>query len=361
MLTPKPQIQDLKRVQETETSRFYKVRLDRSERTHPFSSEFIDRIRSRIDGDWIMTYPEPEPLYQQLARFLNLSRDCLLLNNGSDQSIKAIFETFVGPQDRVLLHQPGYAMYPVYAQMFGARTEAVEWDSNLHLDFDRFLCLVRPGLRLAVLENPNGFIGAAPPEAALRAFIERCERHGVVAVVDEAYYFFHEVTVAQWLNEFENLIVVRTFSKALGGAGLRAGYTIAHPDVINHLRKVKPMHEVNGLAVLVLLELLNCPEEIFSFVRSTRDSLKFLKSGLTDLGFRVSDSVANFLAAELGSRLEGASVSARCREVGILLRRPFREPTLTHWTRIGTGPIPEMQRVLDLLKSMLEGKERQCA
>lgn len=357
MILPKPLIAALVRVQEKEPSRFHKVRLDRSERTHPFSDQFVDRVRRLLDGEWIMTYPEPEALYSKMASFLGQPRERLLFNSGSDQSIKALFETYVVPGDGVLLHRPGYAMYPVYAQMFGAHVISQDFDEDLRFDFGAYLDKINGSIRMAVLENPNGFIGSAPSADILRRFVDKCEREGVLAVVDEAYYFFHDVTAAQWLDLYENLVVVRTFSKALGGAGLRAGYTLARPAIIDSLFKVKPMHEINSLAVLVLGELLGMPEEIHSFVRATRDSLTVLKSGLSAMGLRVSPSVANFLAAELGAKISGAKASHILRERGILLRRPFREAHLSKWTRIGTGPVSIMREVLDVLSQLISRQE----
>ena len=359
MIKPKPLIQNIVRIQEKEPSRFYKVRLDRSERTYPYSNSFIERIKRRLDGEWLMTYPEPEPLYEKFSAFLKIPRQRILFNNGSDQSIKAVFETYISEGDRVLLHRPGYAMFPVYAKMFGAEAVFQDFDSDLNFDHDAYIDKIDSSFRMAVLENPNGFIGAAPPRESLHRFIAKCEKEGVIAVVDEAYFFFHDITVVDLLDSYENLIVIRTFSKALGVAGLRAGYTLSREENIANLYKVKPMHEINGLAILVIDEILNDPKEFFGFVEDTRKGLAFLKDGFRKLDIDTSKSVANFLAARLGRYISGEEASLRLKEKGILLRRPFREKNLWEWTRIGTGPVPYMQQLLSVVEEMISSVKKE--
>jgi histidinol-phosphate aminotransferase len=347
MIEPKPLVAGITRVAESEPSRFGQVRLDRSERTHPFTEAFVRRVRERLTGETMMVYPEPGPLYEQVAAWTGQPTDRILFNQGSDQSIKAVYETYVGPGDRVLLHRPGYAMYPVYTRLFGGEPVYADFDSDLRFDWDAYVAMVEPSMRMAVLENPNGFIGSAPPREALAAFIGRCEECGVLAVIDEAYFHFHDVTAADLIDTHENLIVVRTFSKAFGAAGLRAGYSLSQPANIVNLGRVKPMHEINGFAILMIRTLLEDPEELYAFVRETRESLAYLKDGLTALGIDRSDSVGNFLAARFGAVLDCDALRESLREQGILVRRPFREEHLAQWVRIGTAPIPEMRRVLD--------------
>lgn len=358
MINARPALLNVQRTKEDGLSRFHKVRMDRNERTHPFSSELIERIRNRIDSDLLTTYPEPEPLYEKLASFLHQPRDRILFHTGSDLSIKSIFETYVSPNDKILLHRPGYAMFSVYTKIFGAQVTYQYFDEELHFDYEEYIAKIDNTYKIAVLENPNGFVGVAPPKKYLIEFIRKCEDENVLAVIDEAYFFFHDTTAADLLDTSRNLIVVRSFSKAFGLAGMRGGYLLSQKENIANLFKVKPMHELTGFSIMAICEVLSNPDEIYSFVKDTREDLAFLKNGFRDLGIETSPSVCNFVAARLGKYIPAAEIKDILGKEDILIRRPFEEPHLHEWVRLGTAPVPYENKVLDVVRECLTKKKK---
>lgn len=353
MIEPVVSLQTMDRKRDDGPSRFRKIRLDRNERTYPFSDKIIERIRERIDSEQLMIYPEPGPLYEKVASYIKQPKERILFHLGSDLSIKSIFETYITPGDKILLHRPGYAMFSVYSQIFGTQPVYQLYDTDLSFDYDRYIGAIDSTIKMAVLENPNGFVGSAPPKRYLHAFIQKCEEEGVLAVIDEAYYPFHETTAADLLDNYENLVVVRSFSKAFGLAGVRGGYLLSSEENISNIFKVKPMHELTGFAILVIDELLNHPEEIDNFVQSTREDLNYLKKGFEELGIPTSRSVCNFLAARLGTQIDTSKLRAILMSEDILLRRPFEEAHLYEWVRIGTSYIDSEKRVLEVIKELL--------
>ena len=156
------------------------------------------------------------------------------------------------------------------------------------------------------------------------------------------------------LDIYENLIIIRTFSKAFGLAGLRAGYILSREENIKQIGKVKPMHELNGFAILVIDELLNNEKELFMFVETTSKNLQYYKDGFAELGIETSKSVANFIAVRIGKYISETELRGRLQKEGVLIRRPFAEPHLSEWTRIGTAPIQHERHVLDLIKEMMD-------
>lgn len=353
MIQPKSVLINVVRTQDAEPSRYNKIRMDRNERTHPFSEKFIDRIRSRMNGELLMAYPEPGPLYEKFSLFLKQPKERLMFHTGSDLCIKTIFETYIDPGDKILLHRPGYAMFTVYAKIFGCKATFQDCDVNLNFDYKQYIHRIDGSFKMAVMENPNGFTGNAPKKEILYQFIERCENKGVLAVVDEAYFYFHNVTAADVLDQYENLIIVRTFSKAFGIAGLRAGYLLSREENVINLRKVKPMHELTGVTIMIINEILEDPREVFDFVKVTGNELKYLKKGFHQLGIETSDSVTNFLAARLGKYISVNTVRDQLRQEGILIRRPFAEPHLHEWVRIGTAPKQYEKRLLDVINEII--------
>jgi len=354
MIPPKKAVLNLIRVQEKEPPRLYQHRLDRNERTFPFSRAFENALRRRLDGELLMTYPEPEPLYRRFARWLGVPRDRLLFHSGSDLAIRSVFETYVRPGDRVLLHLPSYAMYKIYARMFEARVDTLAYDAGLSFDLGKFTRTLSRRHRVVILENPNGFVGNRHPFPGIKTLIQRARTLGVLVLVDEAYFHFIDETAADLIPVFDNLVVVRTFSKAFGFAGLRAAYLLSQEKNIQYLSRVKPMHELNSMAIAAIETLLAREGEFDRFIEKTKKSLAYLKTALWNLGIPTSDSRANFLAARLGKLVDGTEASTYLRDKGFLIRRPFREAHLKEWLRIGTAPIPVEKALIRHLRRFIE-------
>lgn len=355
MIQPKEAINNLIRTAEKEPSRLHKYRMDRNERTHPFSESFMNYIRKKLTGEIIMTYSEIEPLYERFSKWLGVDRNRILFHSGSDLAIKAVFETYIRPKDRILLHLPGYAMYKVYAQMFQAQVDVLEYDSDLRFNLDQFIDALNEKHRMVVIENPNGYVGNKHPIKKIEELIEKAHRLGVIALVDEAYFhFIDDTTTVDFLDSFDNLIVVRTFSKAFGLAGLRAAYLVSLPKNIQFLYRVKPMHELNSMAVLAISALLDYEDEFRRFIEETKESLHYLKTSLNKLGIATSDSCANFLAARFGAIVDGAEVVKYLQKANILIRRPFREKHLKEWLRVGTAPLEVEKLMIKELEKFLK-------
>jgi histidinol-phosphate aminotransferase len=353
MISPKIWLKDVQRFEEAGPSRYQKIRMDRNERTFPYSEGFIEKIRRRIDGELLMAYPEPSPLYEKMARFLKQPKENLLFHSGSDQSIKALFETYISPKDKILIHRPGYAMYLIYANIFGAKAIVQAFDADLQFDYGAYIDTIDKSFKMAVLENPNGFVGAAPSKKTLHEMITKCENENVLCVIDEAYFFFHDITAADLINLYENLIVVRSFSKAFGMAGVRGGYILSQKKNIANISKVKPVYELTGFSIMAIDEILNNMDVVYSFVSSTKESLKYMNEGLNRIGVETSPSVSNFLAARLGKFISVVEIREILNKEDILIRRPFEEAHLFEWIRLGTAPIRYEKRVLDVIENAI--------
>ena len=230
MVEPKKHLKNVSRSMPfDEPTRLFKQRLDRNERNQAFSEEFIERVRKKITGELLMTYPETGRLYEKVAAHLGVDRDRVILSNGSEQTIKLVFETYIEPGDVVLLHNPGYAMYPVYSQLFQAKVVSQGHDIALRFDWDEYIKKISPETRMVVIENPNGFLGTPTPLDVQHMLIQRAWDYDALVLVDEAYFLFNDESVVDWVDQYNNLIVTRTFSKAFGLAGLRVGYLVSAP------------------------------------------------------------------------------------------------------------------------------------
>ncbi len=352
MIKPNENVNKVTRTTADEPSRFNKMRLDRNDRNIPFSDQFIQHIRNRIDSELFMVYPETLPLYSKIANWLNIHIDQLVLNSGSEQSIKSIFETYISKGDKILLHFPGFAMYEVYAKLYQAEIVSQYFEKDLSFNWESFINKIDKNIRMVVVENPNGFIGIAPSEKYLEEIITKANKFDVIVLVDEAYFHFYDKTVQKWTNKYDNLIISRSFSKAFGLAGLRAGYLISNNRNIEFLKRVRPVYEINNIGILLITELINNFDEIHSYINNIKTNLAEFRKCFSELGIPTSDSKTNFLAVRLSSQQVQDELRATLNSKDILIRRHFREENLKEWIRIGAGPLHIQSIVIDELKKI---------
>ncbi len=356
-LSPKPYLEKVDRCgRPTEPRQGYEP-MDRNERTVEFPPEVVEEIRRRITSCLLRASPEPEPLYAKLAEWLGLSRDMLLLAQGSDAALRMAHECYAGPGDEVLSVTPSFAMYPVYARLAGAEPRQVRFRDDLTLPLEEILGWINRRTRVVVLANPNQPVERVFSDREIQTLLEACQRSGTMLVLDEAYHHFCEATALPRLKEYSNLIITRTFSKAFGMAGLRLGYLIARPEVVGHLSKLRPMYEVHSVAAAVGLYLLEHEEIMRDYVRQVREGLPALSEGLSRMGLKSHGGQSNALLAALPVGLPAAECARALKEKGFLVRAES-EPPLTNHLRITVGPREQAERFLSALDQVISARRR---
>ena len=329
------------------------VRLNRNERLEPLPDLFVERLRSLVESDLLTSYPVTDRLYAALAESLSVDRSQLLLSPGSDAAVKALYHAYVEPGDRVVMLDPSYAMYSVYAEMFQAEATRVPFDSLAGMDVERLLAAILPGVKLVLIANPNQPTGTLMPEDALLEVARRALEAGALLAVDEAYYPFSGATLLPRVAELPNLAVLRSFSKAAGLAGLRIGFVAADTRVVGDLYKVRSVHDVNAFAMACALELLAQPEVIDDYVEHVREGERVLRERAEALGLTVTPSYANFSLVEVADRCPAADLVEGLRDRGYIVRGPFSAPPLARHIRVTLGPPHVMNKFCDALTDAL--------
>jgi len=350
MIKPKKLINSLYRTKETSfKSRYNKIRLDRNERTINYNQLIIDEIKKTITDEMLMTYPEPFPLYEKFEDVLNIKKENLIFNLGSDLSIKSIFETYIEENDKILLHDPSYAMYSVYAEMFGAQVVKQEFEKDFSFNYESFIDKIDNSLKMVIFENPNGFLGVEHNQDNILRIIKKAKENDVLIVIDEAYFHYINTTFIDYINEYDNLIIVRTFSKALGLASCRIGYIVTCQININNIYKVKPMHELTQFSINSAIVLLEHFDYVQENIVTSLESLKYLKEELKQLGCIYSNSVANFLVVKLGIKNE-EKFEEEISQKGILIRRNFTQEFLKGYRRIGISTVENINQLIEIVR-----------
>ncbi|MBU4532643.1 MAG: histidinol-phosphate transaminase [Firmicutes bacterium] len=231
------------------------VKLDANENPYDFPAGLLTEIFGRVDGQTLVRYPDAEAreLREAIADYHGLTAENVFVGNGSDELILNLFLTFaVG--GRVLIAEPTFGMYRIHSVIAGAEPVAVNRDPDFTIDSERLhYSTLNAAAQVMVLCSPNNPSGNTIPVGTVERILDW---FGGIAVVDEAYFEFCGKTCVGLLERYPNLVVLRTFSKAFGLAGLRVGYMLAHPDVVQAVWRVKQPFNVDAFAQLAALAVL---------------------------------------------------------------------------------------------------------
>ena len=326
------------------------LRLDFNENTVGCSPSVLRTLR-RLDGESVATYPEYTRLHAGLARHLGVGGDRVLATGGVDEALHLLVEAFVERGDRVVTPSPGFVMYRVYAELAGAELRTVPRGPGEAFP-EAGLRRAMRGARILFVATPNNPTGATAPVPALGRLAGAHPR--CLVAVDEAYFEFHGVTALPLVRRHANLVVLRTFSKAYGLAGLQLGCVVARPDVIESLNRVRSPYSVNGLAAILAEPALSDRAFLRRTVTEARRAVAFLRRELARRGVTTWPSAANFVLARVG---RSAELTAFLRPRGILVRDQGGHPGLAGCVRIGAGTVSQTRRFLMALDRWLDAAE----
>ena len=300
-------------------------------------------------------YPDPmcTRLREMIAEANGLDPENVLVGNGGDELIFDLLLAWAGP-GRVLVDlPPTFSMYGISARVLGTTVVEIPRLPDFQIDGDALLARLAEGdVDVVMIANPNNPTGTLAQEQLL---IDVLNATDALVLIDEAYFEFSRHTMRPHMGRHQNLVILRTFSKAFSFAGLRAGYVLAHEDVICELRKVRQPYSVNrftqAAAALVFRERPVFEAGISQLLRN-RD---MLVTGLSALpGVEVFPSEANFVLF----RVEHASALWRdlLHEHSVLLRNLARAQGLTDCLRVTVGTEEEVERFLRAMEEILSGR-----
>ena len=331
----------------------YEVKLDQNE--NPFDlpeelkAEVLEEARKRPWG----RYPEfgNEALRRDLAEYAGWMPEGVLAGNGSNEMISALLAVSVEPGDRVLISEPTFTVYRLLGTVMGAEVISVPLRLDLTYDLPALKeALKRHRPKVFFLANPNNPTGCGIDPEDVEELLSCCPG---LFVLDEAYYEFSGKTAQPLLLRYDNLIVLRTFSKAFGLAGLRVGYLLAQPDLASEIAKGLIPYNLNFFSQTAARKALSwwpLLKERVEYIKAQRDTLfRELKA---IRGVRVRPSEANFLLFE--TPYNPKRVFRRLAERGVLVRDVSGYPMLSRALRVTVGRKEENERFLRALREVLE-------
>lgn len=293
-------------------------------------------------------------LKQGLSRHLGVPPEMIILGNGSNEIIELLMHVFVGFEHSVLYAHPSFPIYRLMALMFGSRPIEVPCRDFTH-DLPAMAAAIAPDTRLVFIANPNNPTGTAVPPRAIEEFLRRVPPE-LVVVLDEAYYEYLPPDLRfegiPHLKE-KKLILLRTFSKIHGLAGLRIGYGLASAEMVEILNRVRQPFNTSSLAQVGALAALDDEAHIRRAIEVNRLGRVRLEKGFRALGLEYVPSAANFILVRVG---RGMEVYRRLLSRGIIVR-PMDGNGLPEWLRITVGLPKENERLLKELERISQKSE----
>lgn len=325
------------------------VKLNQNESPYDLPSEIKDRILDRVRDTHWSRYPEsmPTDLVKALSRHTGVDAASIIVANGSNTLLQNIFAATVEPGAGVVIPSPSFSLYGHYTSVFDGEPIYVDLDAAYRFDHDALLGRVEQrDPRVVIVGAPNNPTGCDTTNDHLETFLSAT--NGFV-IVDEAYGEFTDRTALDLLGRHANLIILKTLSKAFGGAGLRIGYLLAHPDVVSEMIKVKVPFDINLFSRIAALELLQHDDLIrdrAGKIRSERDRMYDAMQKID--GLTPYPSSANLILFEVD---DPNAIFSRMVDRGVLIRNVSSYPRLDRGLRVSVGTPTENDRFLEAIEA----------
>ena len=321
----------------------YSVMLDANECFSNLPKDIRAKIGWAIEESIFNRYPDAGAsevctLYAQYAKVKNIN---VMAGNGSDECIQIIANTFLNTGDKVAVQSPDFSMYELYTKVAGGIPIEFPLDDELKLDVDGFISMVNmEKVKIVFLSNPNNPTGGIIGREDIVKIIEGCS---CVVVIDEAYFEFYGETIVDKIEEYQNLIVLRTCSK-IGLAAIRLGFLITSPILMDELKKVKPPYNVNAISQCIACVILKNPDILYKNVDSILAERKYLWQKFSDInGIRLYSANANFILIQVDSAQKLKEILL---QKGIKVRS-FTTYALKNCLRITVGSREENEYLLN--------------
>lgn len=298
-------------------------------------------------------YPDGGAFYlrRALAKKLGVHMDEILVGNGSNEIIELMGHVFLQPGANIVMANGAFVIYKLIAATLQASTIAVPMKDFTH-DLDAMLAAITPETRIVFVSNPNNPTGTMVDGAAIDRFMRKVPKHVVVAL-DEAYIELlppeRQPDTLKYVREGHHVVVLRTFSKTYGLAGLRVGYAVAPKHGIEMLHRVRQPFNVNAMAQAAALAALDDDEYVARTRKMVQDGLEQLTSAFEKMGLEYVPSVANFILVKVGRGREVFEALQRRK----VIVRPMDGYGLPDYVRASVGVAKENQHFIRELQHVL--------
>ncbi len=327
------------------------IKIDSNENNYGASPKVYEAIRN-CNIKEVSFYPFYGELSQKVADFYGFNINNIKVTNGADEAIQGIIQTYLEKDEKLLTLDVSFEMPVIYTQIQGGKIKKVPFKEKWVFPIDEFLREITSDVKIIYVASPNNPTGNLLKESDLKRIIEKAQ--GKVVLIDETYANYSGTTYKDYVNQYDNVFITRSFSKDFALAGMRLGCVISSEENIKNLKKVISPFSVNSLAMKAGIAALEDSEYFFNLRKEVLESKEELKTFFETLGANVYPSFANFLLVDFGLKaefvyykLKKENITVKLFKKGSLLENHLR---ITIPTKIG---VDRIKNVLKLKPSLV--------
>ncbi len=327
------------------------VKLNQNESPYDVPLKLKSRITRKLARMKWNRYPpqRPDRLIRAIARYARVKPANIVIGNSSNEIIQAVIQTACVRGDRLVTVSPGFAIYPRVGRIMGLDVREVQLGPCFEFDVDKIITASR-NARLVMIASPNSPTGTVLGTNAIEILLKKAQ---CLVAIDEAYFEFYHKTAARLLKKYNNLIIIRTLSKAFSLAGVRLGYLIARPEIAKAVGNVRLPFTVGWFAQAAGLEALKHNAYVGAFVnRITKERERVFSELAGCGGVKPILSKTNFILFEIRGRKARVIFDALYKK-GVLVRS-YDTARLKNYLRVTIGTREENETFLDALKAVME-------
>ena len=348
MVKPRKHLEIFLRDGQPYKTRLNRIRLGFNEYVPHIGEELFRKIINDLNVESFSSYPEINLAYDIMAQYLNISVGNIVLGHGSDSALFMALSAFCDPGDVICSVIPTYGMYEVYADMLACKFIKETYDSDRQVSLSILLDLLKHKPKVVILANPNGVIGTRINDEVLERFIVEADKNDTLVIIDEAYAEFSTKTLIDKINVYKNLVIVRSFSKSMGMAGLRIGYLVLDKSLRESAYKMKPVVELNSVAISAIKVLCENKQIVKDLTAIINSSKAYFIDELRKLNFNALETETNFVLVNFQER--------ETIVINELSKRNIEFKKLTEsfegYYRITVGSKEIMKHVINVLKEI---------
>lgn len=308
-------------------------------------------------------YPETnlEEIKKELADYSNVKTEQIIIGgDGADELIDTLSKTFIESGDEFIVPLPSYMYYEFLFKPYGAIPHYAVWNVEENkLNLDSVLDAINEKTKMIFLCSPNNPTGGLVTEEQFRAVLERTKDSNILVVIDEAYFEYSEVTNVGLLDEYDNIFIIRTMSKVMGLAGMRIGYGISSPKIIEYMHRVKPVFSLTKLSYLAALNTIKDRDFIKMSTERGIESREYLYNEINKMeSVHIYPSKSNYLLIDIhNTGFTAAELTKEFMKKGVIVRDCTSFKGLDeYYIRISICTLEEDERFINIMKEILNEK-----